>query len=218
MDYKGIIFDLDGTLVNSLEDLADSMNIVLKSFNFPTHELSAYRYLVGKGIRNLVRKALSDCSIDETLIENCYDSMINLYRENCVLKTKPYDGIIELINELTKRNKKLAVFSNKADELTQKIVMTLLPNCNFEVIMGLSSEEYKKPNPYGALLISDKFEVIPKDIIYVGDSGTDMQTANNAGMTAAGALWGFRTKAELISTGAKYILNTPQDLIQILEL
>jgi phosphoglycolate phosphatase len=217
MNYKGIIFDLDGTLVNSLEDLADSMNVVLESFNFPTHELSAYKYLVGNGIRNLVRKALPDGSIDEALIDKCYDSMINIYRENCVIKTKTYDGIIELLNELNLRDIKLAVFSNKADELTKKIVMTLLPNFDFEIIMGLSAEEHKKPNPYGALLISDKFGVIPKDIIYVGDSGTDMQTANNAGMTAAGALWGFRTKAELISNGAKFILNTPKDLIQILE-
>ncbi len=111
---------------------------------------------------------------------------------------------------------KLAVFSNKADEFTRKIVLTLLPEWYFDAISGLSIEAYKKPNPFVALQISEQFGLKPEEILYLGDSGVDMQTANNAGMYAVGALWGFRTKEELTSNGAKYLLNNPLDLIKIL--
>jgi len=216
MNFKGVIFDLDGTLVNSLEDLADSMNTVLRDHNFPTHALPAYKHFIGNGIRNLVYKTLPEANKDETLIDTCYDLMIEVYRNNCVNKTKPYAGIAGLLDKLVSHNMKLAVFSNKADEFTRKIVLTLLPDWNFEAIVGLSVDTYKKPNPFVALQISEKFGVNAEDIIYVGDSGTDMQTANNAGMYAVGALWGFRTEEELTSNGAKYLISNPLDLMEIL--
>ena len=216
MHFKGVIFDLDGTLVNSLEDLADSMNAVLQNHSFPTHSLSAYKHFIGNGIKNLVFKTLPAENRDEATINECYNLMIEVYRNNAVNKTKPYDGITGLLDELVSHNMKLAVFSNKADEFTKKIVLALLPEWNFEAIIGFSSEEYKKPNPFVALQISEKLGISPEDMIYVGDSGTDMQTANNAGMYAVGALWGFRTKEELTSNGAKYLLNIPSDLIKIL--
>jgi phosphoglycolate phosphatase len=217
MKFKGIIFDLDGTLVNSLEDLADSMNTVLQNHNFPTHAIPAYKHFIGNGIRNLVYKTLPETNRDEILITECYDLMIEEYRNNSVNKTKPYDGITGLLDELVSRNMKLAVFSNKADEFTKKIVLTLLPEWNFEAIVGLSNDAHKKPNPFVALQISEKLGIRPEDMIYVGDSGTDMQTANNAGMYAVGALWGFRTKEELISNGAMCLINNPLDLISIIE-
>ncbi len=216
MNFKGVIFDLDGTLVNSLEDLADSMNIILQNNNFPTHALQTYKHFIGNGIRNLVSKALPEANKDDVLIDKCYDSMIEVYRNNCINKTKPYDGIAGLLDELVSHNMKLAVFSNKADEFTKKIVLTLLPKWNFEAIIGLNTEAHKKPNPYSALQISKKLEISHENIIYLGDSGIDMQTANNAGMYAVGALWGFRTKEELTSSGAKYLLDHPLDLIKIL--
>ena len=215
MNFKGVIFDLDGTLVNSLEDLADAMNIVLHNFNFPTHELQAYKYFVGNGIRDLVCKALPEENKDKDLIDSCYNSMIEEYSNNCINKTKPYDGITALLDELVSRNMKMAVFSNKADVFTKKIVLTLLPDWNFEAIIGLSTQAHKKPNPLGALQISEKLGISPVDIVYVGDSGIDMQTANNAGMCAVGALWGFRTAEELTSNGAKYLINQPLDLMKI---
>lgn len=216
MRFRGIIFDLDGTLVDSIEDLADSMNTVLRSNNLPVHELQAYKYFVGNGIRNLVRRAIPEKERSEELITKCYQSMIETYRDNCMNKTKPYDGIPDLLNELTARNMKLAVFSNKAHELTKKIVSELLPYWNFEVVKGLSDEALKKPSPVGALQISKAFGIIPEEIVYLGDTGVDMETANKAGMYPVGVLWGFRTKEELTATGAKYILNSPMDLIQIL--
>jgi len=214
--FKAVIFDLDGTLVNSLEDLADSMNIVLGNYHFPTHELQDYKHLTGKGIRNLVRDALPQGNNDEELINKCFDSMIDVYSNNCVNKTKPYDGITELLDELVLRKMKLAVFSNKADEFTKKIVLNIFSKWNFKEVIGLTDETYRKPNPQTALLISENLDVNPENMIYLGDTGIDMQTANNAGMYAVGVLWGFRTKEELISNGAKCVLNKPLDLIEIL--
>jgi phosphoglycolate phosphatase len=216
MNYRGIIFDLDGTLVNSLEDLADSMNSILQRYNFPVHSVPTYKQLIGNGIRNLVFKALPEANRDKALINTCYDLMIEVYRENAVKKTKPYEGISELLDELVSRNMKLAVFSNKADEFTKKIVLTLLPEWNFEAIVGLSTEALQKPNPFVAMQISEKFGINPEETLYVGDSGVDMQTANNAGMYAVGALWGFRSKEELTSNGAMYLIKKPLDLLKIL--
>ncbi|MBE9469514.1 MAG: HAD family hydrolase [Bacteroidetes bacterium] len=216
MKFKGVIFDLDGTLVNSLEDLADSMNIVLEKLGFPTHELKAYKHLTGKGIKNLVRDALPDSNKNEKFINECFDSFIEVYRNNCINKTKPYVGIVELLNEFSSRNIKISVFSNKADELTKKIILNLFPKIKFSEIMGLTEEKYRKPSPRTALLISKKTGIKPEEMIYVGDTDIDMQTANNAEMYAVGVLWGFRTKEELIANGAKHVINNPLDLVDIL--
>ena len=215
MNFKGIIFDLDGTLVNSLEDIADSMNTVLREFNFPVHNVQTYKQFVGHGIRNLILKALPETDRDAAIIEKCYHTMMEVYRNNCINKTRPYDGIVELLDALASRNLKLAVFSNKTDEFTKKIVLALLPNWNFEAIIGLSNEAHKKPNPSVVLHISEIFNLNAENIIYVGDSGVDMQTANNAGMYAVGALWGFQEKEELLSNGARHLINHPLDLIKI---
>ncbi|MCE5345578.1 MAG: HAD family hydrolase [Bacteroidales bacterium] len=215
MKFKGVIFDLDGTLVNSLEDLADSMNSVLKNNNFPAHNISSYKYFVGNGLRNLVYKTLPEESKTEEIINKCYDSMVSVYRDNCINKTRPYDGITELLGELVSREMKLAVFSNKADELTKKIVLTLFPGIKFQSISGLTDEAHKKPDPKGALQICEELGIQPRDMIYVGDTGTDMKTSVNAGTYPVGALWGFRTKDELIANGAKFLLNHPFDLVEI---
>ncbi|MDD2233528.1 MAG: HAD family hydrolase [Desulfitobacteriaceae bacterium] len=216
MGYKGVIFDLDGTLVNSLEDIADSMNIVLQRYGFPPHDLPAYRYFIGNGMKNLMHEALPESSRREELIIKYYSEMIVEYHKNCLNKTRPYNGIAELLNKLTSYNLKLAVFSNKIDELTRKIVTALLSDWNFEAVLGFSSKVPRKPNPYGALLIGQKAGISPDELIYVGDTDVDMQTANSAGMYAVGASWGFRTKEELIASGAKYMLDHPLDLINIL--
>jgi len=216
MNFKGVIFDLDGTLVNSIEDLADSMNSVLQQKDFPVHEIQAYKYFVGNGLRNLVKAALPETHHNETTINSCFDRMVETYSNNCFNKTAVYQGIPDLLDALVLRDLKLAVFSNKADELTKKIVQALLPNWNFEAIIGFTTETLKKPNPQVPKQISYTMGIRAENVLYVGDSGVDMQTANNAGMYAVGALWGFRTKEELAVNGAKYFLNRPLDLLQIL--
>lgn len=215
MNFKAVIFDLDGTLVNSLQDIADSMNIVLKSYNFPTHSYKEHQSFIGSGIRSLVSKSLPVTHNNEKQIDSCFNAMIEVYRDHCTHKTKPYDGIIELLDNLKSRDIKISVLSNKADEFTKKITHALFPNY-FDPVIGLSIEAHKKPNPFGAVEISKTLRLKPEEIIYIGDTGIDMQTANNANMFAIGVLWGFRPKEELILNGAKYLLSNPLDLIKII--
>lgn len=215
MKFKGIIFDLDGTLVNSLEDISDAMNSVLTGLNYPTHTYETYQYFIGSGLRNLVSKALPATNNSDDQIEICFDCMISEYREVCTFKTKPYEGIVELLEDLTARNIKLAVFSNKADELTKKIAAEIFADY-FDAAIGLSTEELKKPNPFEALEISKKWNFKPEEILFIGDSDIDMQTAINANMFPVGVSWGYRTKDELIASGAKVVINNASELIEIL--
>ena len=216
MKFKGIIFDLDGTLVNSLEDIADAMNKVLQSLDYPTHSYDDYQYFIGSGLRNLVSKALPETNNDENQIEKSLNSMIDVYRDNCTNQTKAYQGIVELLNELKSRKLKLGVFSNKADALTKEITKALFPDV-FDPIVGLSTESLKKPNPFEALEISKSWGLQPEEMIFVGDSGIDMQTATNANIHAVGVSWGYRPEKELMENGAQHILNHPLDLIPILQ-
>lgn len=215
MKFKGIIFDLDGTLVDSLHDISDAMNTVLESLNYPTHTYDTYQYFIGSGLRNLVSKALPSTNNSDEQIEICFESMINEYREICTSKTKPYEGILELLDNLTSQNIKLAVFSNKADELTKKIASEIFPN-HFDAAVGLSTEELKKPNPFEAIEISKKWNLKPEEILFVGDSDIDMKTAVNANMFPVGVSWGYRTEEELKSSGAKLVINNASELIEIL--
>ncbi|BDX36756.1 phosphoglycolate phosphatase [Tenuifilaceae bacterium CYCD] len=216
MKYKGVIFDLDGTLVNSIDDLADSMNSVLQQNNFPTHGIDAYKLFVGNGVKKLVVRALPEGHRDEATVAKCFDMMTEIYGRNCTAKSKPYDGICDLLDELTKRGMKLAVLSNKTDALTKEVVAQLFPNNPFEYVVGFTTDELKKPNPQCALEICHNLGFTPSDMLYVGDSGTDMQTATNANMLAVGVLWGFRTQEELLKNGAKQLIKHPTDLIQLL--
>lgn len=215
MTYKAVIFDLDGTLVNSIEDLGDSMNMVLANHNYPTHSYETYENFIGSGIRSLVVKALPKNQRTEIQIDKRFDAMVNIYSKQCINKTKPYDGILDLLKQLQSRELKLSVLSNKADELTKKITLALFPGY-FEPVLGLKLEALKKPNPLVVLDICKTLNVKPKDTIYVGDTAIDMQTAKNANMLAVGVPWGFRDKKELIENGADYILNKPQDLMHLL--
>ncbi|MGQ1909196.1 HAD family hydrolase [Marinifilum sp. RC60d5] len=213
---KGIIFDLDGTLANSIEDLADSMNQVLKEKNLPIHDYNTYKTFVGRGIKSLVEKALPEELRTEEHISSNFDRMMKVYDENCIAKTGLYPGIPELLTELSKKEIKLAVFSNKANELTQKVTKVLLADWEFEYILGAGGDIPRKPNPEGAIYISKKMGLEPSEIIYVGDSGVDMQTANNSGMNAVGVLWGFRDMEELLENGAQTLLENPLNLLNSL--
>jgi len=141
--------------------------------------------------------------------------MVNEYRKICTLKTKPYEGILELLDNLTSQNIKLAVFSNKADELTKKIASEIFPDY-FDTAVGLSTEALKKPNPFEAVEISKSWNLKPEEILFVGDSDIDMQTAVNANMFPVGVSWGYRTEEELKTSGAKLVINNASELIEIL--
>ncbi|MBK0370584.1 HAD family hydrolase [Flavobacterium agrisoli] len=215
MPYKAIIFDLDGTLVNSLEDISDAMNKVLLDYNYPTHSYETYQYFIGSGLHNLVSKALPATTNSEEQIESCFQKMISVYSERCSIKTKPYSGIIEMLQQLKAKNLKLAVLSNKADALTKKIVAEIFPH-QFDMAVGLKTEATKKPNPFEALEIAKNWDLKPEEILFVGDSDIDMQTAVNAKMFPVGVLWGYRTDEELKLSGAQVVIIKPQELTSII--
>ncbi|GIZ08251.1 HAD family hydrolase [Flavobacterium sp. UMI-01] len=215
MNYKGIIFDLDGTLIDSLEDIADAMNTVLNTYQFPTHTYETYQYFIGSGLRNLVQKALPLTHKNEITIEETYQEMITVYTQNCTCKTKIYPGVLELITTLKTLNIQLSVFSNKAEELTKAITQTLFPDV-FDSILGLTTEPLKKPNPTKAIETAKNWQLEPNEIVFVGDSDIDMLTATNANMYAVGVSWGYRTEEELVADGAQKIINHPMELLSIL--
>ncbi|WP_218597850.1 HAD family hydrolase [Polaribacter sp. NJDZ03] len=217
MKYKAVIFDLDGTLVNSIKDIADAMNIVLKKREYPTYNYETYKTFVGSGVKSLVIKALPDAKPKTEEVEECLIDMMQVYSEVCTNKTKPYEGILELLEALKTKNIKVSVLSNKEDTLTKKISAFLLPDY-LSPVLGLKVEVDKKPNPKVALEICEEIQVKPEETIFVGDTDVDILVAKNANMLPVGVSWGFRDKKGLIEGGATHILEHPLDLLKIIEL
>jgi phosphoglycolate phosphatase len=213
--FDGVIFDLDGTLADTLEDLADSLNRVLTDEGLPVHDCVGVRNMVGNGIRRLVTDSLPPEQRTEEIVARCLDRFIADYGEHCLVKTRLYDGVGQLVIALRADAVRLAVFSNKADEPTRRIVDALIGTSAFEVIIGAQPGIPLKPDPAGALLISTRFGIAPDRVVYLGDSPVDMLTATVAGMVPIGVSWGFRTRDELIDSGARAVLDRPLDLLNL---
>ncbi len=213
--FKAVVFDLDGTLLDTIDDLGNSMNSVLESMGFPLHTIPEYKYFIGKGIRNLVTNVLPAGNRDEQTIDLCLDKMFREYGGRWGEKTLPYPGIPELLDALTDQGVKLAVLSNKAHPLTILVVEEFLKRWNFEAVFGERPGIPRKPDPASALEIIQILNISAEGIIYLGDSGSDMETALHAGMFPVGALWGFRNAEELLEHGAKVLLQTPMELLKL---
>jgi phosphoglycolate phosphatase len=216
MRFDAIIFDLDGTLLDTLDDIADSANAVLARRGFPTHPVEAYRYFVGDGVQKLIQRVLP-ADAREELGDTCLREMREEYGRNWNVKTRPYDGVPELLDELTARGLKLAVLSNKPDRFTKMCVDDLLAAWTFEVVAGQGPGFPHKPDPEGALEVARRLDTPPGRIAFVGDSGIDMRTAVSAGMYAVGVLWGYRTIEELMEDGARALLEQPDRLLEIVD-
>ncbi len=217
MHYQAVLFDLDGTLLDTLEDLADSTNAALGRLGFPVHPLAAFRYFVGDGMENLVRRALPSQRQTAPAIAECLALVRQEYGQRWAVKTRPYAGIPELLDALAARGVATAVFSNKPHEFTQLCVSRLLPRWQFARVVGAQPSLPGKPDPAGALEISRQMGIAPDRFLYLGDTNTDMQTAVAAGMLPLGATWGFRTPDELLKFGAKVLLGKPIDLLDVLD-
>lgn len=216
MKFKAVLFDLDGTLLDSIEDLTDSMNVVLDGFGFPGHDVEACKQFVGDGVEMFARRALPKNHRDKATVAQCVTEMRAEYRKRWSLKTRPYDGIPELLDELTIQNLKLAVLSNKPEESTKEMVAKLLSKWRFHPVAGARPSVPKKPDPSLAMEISQQLHIPADKFLYLGDTGTDMKTASGAGMFPVGALWGFRTAKELKDTGAKALAAHPSEVLQFL--
>ena len=217
IDFHAILFDLDGTLLDTLADIANSANAALLQLGFPTHPVDAYRYFVGDGSDCLVRRILPECRRDGEILKACREAILAEYAQRWAENTRPYPGIPELLGELEKRGIPKVVLSNKRDDFTKMTVATLLPNFSFEIVRGALPSIPVKPNPTAALQIAEQLLIPPGEFLYLGDTNTDMQTASAAGMFGAGVLWGFRSAEELRANGAKALLRTPEEVLDLLD-
>ncbi|MEM9018854.1 MAG: HAD family hydrolase [Verrucomicrobiota bacterium] len=215
---QAIIFDLDGTLLDTLQDLADSGNAVLEARGFPTHPTEAYRTFIGNGMVNLVRDIFPDGHRPEKGTET--ETVLREYREaygrNWQNTTTVFPGIPELLDELRRRGVLIGVLSNKAHDFTVKCVETFLGDWTWNVVLGARDGVPKKPDPFGAIEAAQLIGVPVGKCLFLGDSDVDMQTAVNAGMGAVGVSWGFRPVEELEAHGAETILETPEDLLRVI--
>ena len=217
MKYEAVLFDLDGTLIDTVDDIGDAANRVLSNRGFPIHPISAYYQFVGEGIRVLFTRALPKERRNEDLINTCLKEFVEDYRRNYDVKSKPYDGIPEMLNALNVRGLKLAILSNKPDPLTKDCVTSLLSNWDFDVVFGQRDSVPRKPNPQAALEIAEKLSISPSDFLYLGDTAIDMKTAVSAGMFPIGAAWGFRSVKELNENGARVIIDKPIQLLDFIK-
>jgi phosphoglycolate phosphatase len=217
MKYKAVVFDLDGTLLDTLDDLADSMNEVLEAENMPTHPVDSYRTFVGDGVVELVRRALpEDHRRDEELVAHMVNRMRDVYSRRWDAKTKPYDGVDELLDGMEKMGIGKAVLSNKPHDFTRLCVSKLLPGRDFDVVLGVSETVPPKPDATGLRQITEQLKLTPRDFLYLGDTNTDMTTAVAAGMFPVGAGWGFRSREELLGNGAAVVCDDPREVLALL--
>lgn len=209
--YKLAIFDMDGTLVDTLADLYDSVNEMLAHYNLPLRTLDEVRQFVGNGARQLMIRSLpADCDfLDEAL--SFYN---DCYARNCLKKVKPYAGIMDLLTTLEAKGIPLGICTNKQHFAAVAIADKILAPIKFPYVSGDEPNQPRKPNPTRALACAEKFSVAAEDVAYFGDTAVDMQTALNAGFLAVGVTWGFRPRSELVDSGAQIIIDHPLEILE----
>ncbi len=212
MMKKLYIFDLDGTLVNSLYDLADSMNFVLKKYGYPVHDAEKYKYFVGNGTMKLVERAIPEGVRTDEKIRILHSEFSEEYTRRSVEKTRPYEGIIQLLYKLKENGCLLAVASNKPDKFSKYIVDTLFGTEIFDIVSGKKEGVPAKPAPDIVFDILSKLDVSSENALMTGDSNVDVLTAHNAGLKCIGCTWGFRGRQELIDAGADVIADDPAEI------
>jgi phosphoglycolate phosphatase len=216
--YQAVLFDLDGTLLDTLEDLATAANRALAGRSLPGHPQSAYRHFVGDGLRSLVERILPEPQRGAEEVQATMAAFEQEYARNWNERTAPYPGIAPMLDRLTEAGLRLAILSNKPDEFTRLCVERLLPNWTFAPLFGQRPGMPKKPDPTAALAIAMHLRLDPTAVLYVGDTATDMRTAQAAGMDSVGVLWGFRSGEELRQAGARWLIAEPDELLSILAL
>ncbi|MDO9541354.1 MAG: HAD family hydrolase [Kiritimatiellia bacterium] len=213
---EALIFDLDGTLLDTIDDLTDAMNAALAKQGYPPRLAKEYKRLVGEGADVLASGALPSEARDSKVVTNLIAAYRAEYADIWTRKTKPYPGIVDLLEKLQARNIPMAILSNKRDQAVKQAASHFLPGIPFADVRGVRSLGSLKPDPTAALLIANIFGIAPRNVMFVGDTKTDMQTAISAGMIAVSALWGFRTVNELRSNGAQYLVKHPTDILSLL--
>ena len=215
MKYQAAIFDMDGTLINSLEDLADSVNETMIHYGFPTHAIEEYRYFVGNGARKLIERSIpKDKAGDADFVSEALEYYNGCYERHLTDKTRPYDGILEMLERLKEKDIPLGVCTNKQQFAADEIVKVMFPANMFSAVVGDQKGLPRKPDPTKVLKIANQFNVKPEHVAYFGDTSVDMETAHNAGFLSIGVTWGFRPRSELVESGAEILINQPSELWQ----
>ena len=214
---KLIVFDLDGTLLNSLEDLSDSANHVLEQHGFPTHPVDAYRYFVGDGVRKLIERILPLEERNEAQIEQCRQEFVDYYKVHMDDKTAVYEGITDLLKALKNHGLKIAVATNKVHIAVKPLMEKYFPGIQFDSMIGQREGVPVKPHPQIMYDILKETGCEPSETLHIGDTATDMQLAHNAGIIPVGVLWGYRPLEELQEAGAGHIIEHPLELLEIVD-
>ncbi len=215
MKYKGIIFDLDGTLLDTLGDISDAVNHALSEHGLPNFSREEYKLKLGSGFRYLIEESVPKGSTEE-IKKVVMNSFTQYYTKNYLDKTIPYEGIDHLLDELVSMGIKIGINSNKRNDFVNNLVEKYFSRIPFLGVFGERKGIEKKPNPYAAHEIAGLMGLKSEEILYIGDSNTDIMTANNAHMDSIGVLWGFRAYDELKETGAKFIVSKPKEIIHII--
>lgn len=213
MRYRAAIFDLDGTLADTLRDIAESMNFALAEAGRPPRAIDEYRYLAGQGVDHLTRQALGNAAADEAVVERVKATYLARYGAHKYDHSGPFAGIAEMLDELQRRGVRLAVLSNKPDHATAAMISELFARWRFDVVRGARPGEPLKPHPAAATAVAAALGVRAKECVYVGDTRADMLTGSGAGMFTVGVLWGFRDEAELRESGADAVVQHPRELL-----
>ena len=214
MSGRAVIFDLDGTLLDTLDDLADAGNATLAALGYPTHPVASYRQFVGNGVATLVERVLPEGAQHD--FDRALARMREEYAVHWKIKSRPYPGIPEMLDALVEKKIPLCVLSNKPDQFCQLTMEHFFGRWPWAVVMGESEQFPRKPDPAGALAIAERLGIAPGEFLFLGDSPMDVACALNAGMNPVGATWGFREKATLKEAGGKIFIDKPQDLLNIL--
>ena len=216
MNIQGVIFDLDGTLIDSLEDIGDAMNHILAKYGLPRHSLDKYRYFVGDGLDNLVKRSLPPELVCDKNVSFYLSEFKSLYGEHCLDKTAPYPGILNMLQYLWKNNIHTAVFSNKSDEFTKHIVNSIFPGHEFETVSGAGNAILKKPDPAEAIRIMKSWKIDSAECLFVGDLPVDVETAHRSGMLSVAVTWGFRGGSDTRILNPDFTVSEASEIISII--
>ncbi len=216
MRFKGVIFDLDGTLLDSIADIGTATNRVLEQLGKPTYPIPDYQYLVGDGVTVLFQRALPETLENPDLMLQCINLFESAYGEEWNKRSKPYNGIPNLLNSLLTSSMRIGILSNKPQEFTRRCSEFFFPTVPFDLVVGHSEQFPRKPDPTSARWMAQQWEVDSNRIAYVGDTNTDMKTAVGAGFFAIGVTWGFRPESELREHGAMQLVHTATELQEFL--
>lgn len=213
MTYLSIIFDLDGTLLDTLDNIVESVNMVLTSHGFPPHRNEDYKKHFGNGLHNLISQSVPKAT-GKSVIRDCCGEFVEIYSKNWKENCCPYKGINTMLTDLSDQGIKLAVLSNKPHAFTCMFVDEFFDKEIFQLVFGQRDEVEKKPHPAGALNIATLLQIQPEKILFIGDSDVDIMTGKAAGMGTAGVSWGYRTVQELMENKADIIVNSPMEIVE----